>query len=77
MRYPGFWSAFCSKNAVIAVVIVFPCVRINRAKYPTLDVAKAEVFDYTERFHNPRMRRRVARQDRKLSDLFKPSAETG
>ena len=51
--------------------------RVHHARYPSLDAAKADVFDYIERFHNPRMRRGVARQDRKFSDLFKPSVETG
>lgn len=37
--------------------------RVNRTKYPTLDAAKSDVFNYIERFHNPRMRRRVAKQD--------------
>lgn len=36
-----------------------------------------DLFDYIERFHNPRMRRRVARQDLKFSTLFKPSVEMG
>lgn len=43
--------------------------RINRMKYPTLDAAKADVFNYIERFHNPRMRRRVANQDMKFQSL--------
>lgn len=34
--------------------------RVYRTKYPTVDAAKAGLFDYIERFHNPRMRRRVA-----------------
>jgi len=51
--------------------------RINRMKYPTLDVVRADVFDYIERFHNPRMRRRVAKQDLKFSGAFKPSVESG
>ena len=37
--------------------------RLNRTKYPTLDSAKADIFNYIERFHNPRMRKRVARRD--------------
>jgi putative transposase len=40
--------------------------RINRTKYRTLDAARADVFNYIERFHNPRMRRRVAKQDMKF-----------
>lgn len=51
--------------------------RINRMKYPTLDSAKADVFSYIERFHNPRMRRRVAKHDLEYSDFFKPSVEAG
>ncbi len=35
------------------------------------------MFHYIERFHNPEMRRRVARQDQKFSAVFKPSVETG
>ena len=50
---------------------------LNWAKYPTLDAARAAIFDYIERFHNPRMRRRVAKQDQKFLDLFKPSVKTG
>jgi putative transposase len=38
--------------------------RVRHRKYPTLDTAKADLFDYIERFHNPRVRRRAARQDR-------------
>lgn len=29
-------------------------VRVHRMTYPTLDAARAGVFEYTERFHNPR-----------------------
>lgn len=51
--------------------------RINRTSYRTRDIARSDIFDYIERFHNPRMRRRVADQDRKLDAIFKPSVETG
>ena len=37
--------------------------RTNRMKYPTMDAAKADLFNYIERFHNPRMRKRIARRD--------------
>lgn len=40
--------------------------RVHRSSYPTLDAAKADVFGYIERFHNPTMRRTVATQDRKF-----------
>ena len=51
--------------------------RIHRTKYSTLDAARADVFEYIERFHNPRMRRRVARQDLKFSTLLQPSVVSG
>jgi len=44
--------------------------RTNRKIYRTMDIAKADLFDYIERFHNPRMRRRVARSDLKLSTFL-------
>ena len=50
---------------------------IHRTSYRTRDEARADVFGYLERFHNPRMRRRVARRDREFQALIKPSAETG
>jgi len=37
--------------------------RTNRIKYPTIDAAKADLFNYIERFHNPRMRKRIAKRD--------------
>lgn len=33
--------------------------RVYRRRYLTLDDARADGFDYIERFHNPRMRRRL------------------
>ncbi len=51
--------------------------RVAHQSYRTLDEARADLFDYIERFHNPRMRRRVARKDLKFSALFKPPMEMG
>ena len=51
--------------------------RVYHRRYRTLNEARADVFDYIERFHNPRMRRRVATQDQQFSAVFKPSVETG
>ena len=51
--------------------------RVYRTTYPTLDAARSDVFEYIERFHNPRRRRRVARQDQKLSALSQPSVISG
>ncbi|NLF77827.1 MAG: IS3 family transposase [Chloroflexi bacterium] len=51
--------------------------RVYRMTYPTPDAARADVFEYIERFHNPRMRRRVARQDQNFSALLQPSVISG
>ena len=51
--------------------------RVHHRRHHTRDEARADLFDYIERFHNPRMRRRVAVQDQKLSAVFKPSVLTG
>lgn len=51
--------------------------RVHHRRYWTRDEAQADLFDYMERFHNPRMRRRVARWDQEFSALIKPSVETG
>jgi len=51
--------------------------RTNRRYYRTRDIARSDLFDYIERFHNPRMRRRLAKRDRECSAVLKPSVETG
>lgn len=51
--------------------------RIYRMSYPTIDAAKADVFEYIERFHNRRMRRRTAKRDLKFSTLSQPSVISG
>ncbi len=37
--------------------------RVNRRRYTTRQEARTDVFDYIERFHNPRMRRRIESRD--------------
>ena len=51
--------------------------RVGHRHYRTRDEARADLFDYIERFHNPRMRRRVAKQDQRFSALTQPSVEMG
>ncbi len=51
--------------------------RIYRTSYPTLDAARADVFDYIERRHNARMRRRNARQAQKVATLFRTVRDIG
>ncbi|MQT47902.1 IS3 family transposase [Pseudomonas helleri] len=51
--------------------------RVFHQSYRTFDEVRVDLFDYIERFHNPKMRRRVARQDPKFSTLLKPSVKMG
>ena len=46
--------------------------RIYRRRYLILAEARADVFDYIERFHNPRLRRRLDAQ----TEAFKLLAQT-
>ena len=51
--------------------------RVNRRRYLTVADARSDVFDYIERFHNPRIQRRLDSLDRELSTLTQPSVKTG
>ena len=51
--------------------------RINRRKYVTRTEARADIFDYIERFHNPRTRRKVEMRERNDLSLTKPSVKMG
>lgn len=51
--------------------------RINRRRYLTVADARADVFDYIERFHNPRIQRRLNARKREACTLTQPSAKTG
>jgi len=48
--------------------------RVNRRQYRSRAEARADVFDYIERFHNPRRRRQL---ETKKVDLTKPSVVPG
>ncbi len=51
--------------------------RVNRRQYRTRAEARADVFDYIERFHNPRRRRRLEMLGRELATLTQPSVVSG
>ena len=52
----------CADNAVAESFFgLLKRDRVNRRQYLTRAEARADVFDYIERFHNPRMRRRMER----------------
>lgn len=51
--------------------------RIHRHRYLTLADARSDVFDYIERFHNPRMQRRIDARDQAFTALTQLSAKRG
>jgi putative transposase len=51
--------------------------RVNRRKYRTRAEAWADVFDYIERFHNPRRRRKLEAIKQKELLLTEASVESG
>jgi putative transposase len=52
--------------------------RVNRRRYLTRAEARTDVFDYIERFYNPRIRRRLRLQEQQQEQsLTQPSVETG
>ena len=51
--------------------------RVNRRQYRTRAEARADIFDYIERFHNPRRRRKLEMPKQKDVLLTQPSVETG
>lgn len=51
--------------------------RVNRRRYLTVADARADVFDYIERFHNPRIQRRLDALNQGDCGLTQPSAKTG
>lgn len=51
--------------------------RVNRRRYLAPAEARVDVFDYIERFYNPRMRRRLAVSGRDAVGLNSTVRETG
>jgi putative transposase len=51
--------------------------RIYRRQYRTRAEARTDIFDYIERFHNPRKRRHLEMRQEQDLGLTKPSGEMG
>ena len=51
--------------------------RVNRRQYRTRSEARADIFDYIERFYNPRKRRQLERRNQKDLLLTQPSVISG
>jgi putative transposase len=68
----------CADNAAAESFFgVLKRERVNRRQYRTRAEARADVFDYIERWHNPRQRRRLAFQQEREKLLTHVSVETG
>jgi putative transposase len=51
--------------------------RVNRRQCHTRAEARADVFDYIERFHNPRRTRKAEQREKEEVDLTQSSVKTG
>ncbi len=51
--------------------------RVNRRQYRTRAEARSDVFDYIERFHNPRRTRKLEQLRKKEVGLTQPSVRKG
>ena len=68
----------CADNAAMEGFLgMLKRERVNRRKYRTRTEARADFFDYIERFYNPRRRRQLETAKRQVSLLTKLSVETG
>lgn len=68
----------CADNAAAESFFgVLKRERVNRRQYRTRAEARADVFDYIERWHNPRQRRRLAIQQEGKKLLTQVSVKTG
>ena len=68
----------CADNAAAeSFVGVLKRERVNRRQYRTRAEARADSFEYIERWHNPRQRRRLAFQQERPKLLTQVSVETG
>ena len=88
-EYPRFLEAHqvvCSMSAVgscadnAAAESFFGVLkreRVNRQYYQTRAEARADIFNYIERCHNPRQRRRLEMQQQTEQRLTQPSAISG
>jgi putative transposase len=68
----------CADNAAVEGFFgLLKRERVNRRQYHTRAEARADIFDYIERFHNPRKRRQLDRQNQGRLAFLKPSVVSG
>ena len=67
----------CADNAAAESFFgVLKRERVNRRQYRTRAEARTDVFDYIERFHNPRKTKRIEEREKKEVDLTQPSVSS-
>jgi len=68
----------CADNAAVESFFgILKRERVNRRHYATRTQARADIFDYIERFHNPAMRRKIEASKLDKEPLTQPSTESG
>lgn len=68
----------CADNAAAESFFgVLKRERVNRQDYRSRAEARADIFDYIARCHNPRQRRRLEMQQQQERLLTQPSVITG
>jgi len=68
----------CADNAAAESFFgVFKCECVNRQHYRTRAEVRADIFDYIERCHNPRQRRKLEQQRQAAQLLTQPSVISG
>ena len=70
-------GSFADNAAVEGFFGLLKRERVNRRNYRTQDAARSDVFDYIERFHNPRKRRALGRLNQEEALFSKPSVKSG
>ena len=67
----------CSMSAAESFFALLKRERVNRRQYRTRSEARADIFDYIERFYNPRKRQQLEMIQQKDLLLTQPSAKSG
>ena len=68
----------CADNAAAESFLgVLKREHVNRRQCRTRAGARADIFDYFERFHNLRKARKISRVKRNQIDLTRPSVRSG
>ena len=68
----------CADNALVEGFFgMLKRERVNRRQYMTRAEARADIFDYIERFNNPRMRRKLKKSENNEIELNSTARNIG